>query len=109
MNIKYKDFEKHLKNVVKIVEFENKLWKLMRESYDNCIDCELNYPTLIDDVVDLLSIATADKSEWISYWVFELDCGKKYKDGMITASDGSIIKLASIKDLWELLSEENKQ
>jgi hypothetical protein len=66
-------------------------------------ECELMMPMLIDDVVDLLAVATHDVDGWISYWLFDLDCGKEYHDGCITEDDGSIIKLATVYDLWDLL------
>ena len=106
INIKQSDFEKHMKNAVRLIEFENKLWELCGEAYKSSMDCELTFPTLIDDVVALLSAATEDKDEWISYYLFELDCGKKYEDGMIKNADGSNIKLRTIQDLWNLLVEE---
>ena len=44
-----------------------------------------------------------DKEKWIDYWVWELDCGKEYKDGMVTERDGSNIPLKTPSDLWNLL------
>lgn len=71
-----------------------------RESRD---ECELMLPMLVDNVVDLLTLATHDEDDWISYWLFELNCGKEYHDGCVTDADESIIKLATIEDLWNIL------
>ena len=104
--IKYIDFERHMNKVIQVIEFENKLWSLCSEAYKSSLDCELRFPTLAEDVIGLLSLATGDKDDWIGYYVFELDCGKKYKDGMITNTDGSIIRLKTVKDLWDLISKD---
>lgn len=109
MNIGYAEFEKHMNRIVQVVEFENKLWELCSETYKNGLDCELTFPTLAEDVVSLLSAATGDKDEWIGYYVFELECGKKYKDGTITDADGSFIRLKTVKDLWDLLSTNSEK
>lgn len=106
MNIDYADFEKHMGNIVRILQFENSISELCCQMYKERLDCEIRFPTLIEDVVDLLAMATQDKYNWISYWLFELDCGEKYKDGMITDADGNIIKLQTIHDLWGILLSE---
>lgn len=72
---------------------------------------EVNFslPNQIDSVIDLLEYILHDEDDWIGYWLFELDCGKRYKPGMITESDGTDIPLATIEDLWNLLTKENKK
>ena len=47
----------------------------------------------------------ADKDNWISYFVFDLDFGKKWKPGMITEKDGTDIVLKSSEDLYEYLKK----
>lgn len=46
-----------------------------------------------------------DKDEWISYFCFELNFGRKYKDGLVSDKDGKNIPLATIDDLYDLLTE----
>lgn len=71
-------------------------------------DAAIWFPSLISNVIDLLESLTNDSdNQWIGYFVFELDCGKGYKDGSITDKDGEIIKLQTIDDLWNLLQSED--
>ena len=46
---------------------------------------------------------------WIEYFVYELDFGKKYKDGMIKDGEGNYIKLATVTDLYNLLIKEMEE
>lgn len=44
----------------------------------------------------------------ISYFVYELDFGRNYKDGCIKDKDGNNIKLETPEDLWNVLVSECK-
>lgn len=44
-----------------------------------------------------------DKDNWISYWMWELDFGEKWKPGMVVAKDGTDIQLKTVDDLWNIL------
>lgn len=43
--------------------------------------------------------------DMISYWIYELDYGRKYKDGMITENDGTIIDISTAEKLYDFLVE----
>lgn len=58
-------------------------------------------------LVDLLKIVMNDlESDWIDYFMYELDFGKRYVEGCITEADGTSIKLATPEDLYDLLVKE---
>jgi len=59
-------------------------------------------------VVRLLEAIFNDKGEWISYFLYQLDWGKKYKDGCITDTDGSFIRLSTINELYDFLLKEER-
>ena len=65
-------------------------------------------PTNIDDVIFLLDkIFKQDTYEsWISYFVYELGFGKKYKNGCATEADGTNIDLNSADKLYDFLIKE---
>ena len=44
-------------------------------------------------------------SDIISYWLYELDYGKKYKEGDITEIDGTIIDISTPEKLYDFLIE----
>lgn len=106
MQITFKDFEKHLKDVTTIMKLQDDISSL---SYDynkmKCDEFQLWFPSLIDNVISLLANLTNDTEEWIEYWVYELGCGERADNYDITDKDGNPIPLSSIEDLWNLLNE----
>lgn len=58
-------------------------------------------------MLSLLISTMKDTSEWIEYWLYELDCGAKYRPSSVT-QDGKPIKLKTIADLYDLLKKEYK-
>ena len=59
-------------------------------------------------LLDLLVSTMQDKCEWIEYWLYELDCGAKYRPSSVTDKHGKPIKLKTIADLYALLKKEYK-
>lgn len=59
-------------------------------------------------IFNLLKMAFNDNIEhsWIEYFIYELDFGKKYKDGMILEKDGSLINLSTTKKLYNFLIKQ---
>ena len=109
MNIKFDEFKRFMENIVAFEEIGDKLSAATSDYNKKTKDyADLSIPSTTFDTVTLLERVTNDTSSWISYWVYELDCGRKYKNRMITESDGTIIKLATIEDLWKLLKSEER-
>lgn len=46
-----------------------------------------------------------DRNEWISYFCFELNFGRKYKEGLVTDDNGNNISLETFDDLYTLLTK----
>lgn len=60
-----------------------------------------------EGLLNLLKSTMKDTYEWIEYWLYELECGEKYRAGSVT-QDGKPIKLKTISDLYALLKKEYK-
>lgn len=45
------------------------------------------------------------KNGWISYWIYELNYGKDYCEGCVISKEGSIIKLKTAENLYDLLMD----
>ena len=71
--------------------------------------CEFYYPTNAATVVALLQILLHDKNDWISYWCFERDFGKRIDMGPITGEDGTIYPFETVEQLWDLLAVERRE
>lgn len=62
-------------------------------------------PRLEQDIIDLLVHCMEDEDEWIPYFIFELDFGRRWHEGIVTDEDGNDIKLETIVDLYVLLTK----
>lgn len=99
--VTYKDFCIYLRRIKAIFDFESELAKLRKPTDKD--EFTLFYPTMIDDIVDLLEMIMNDlENHWISYFIYDLNFGEKYKKGDVTV-DGDEYPLRNVKDLWELL------
>ncbi len=59
-------------------------------------------------IVQLLQDAAEDKYEYVSYFIYELDYGKKWHKGCITDKNKKDIKLQTAEDLYNYIVENNK-
>lgn len=71
---------------------------------------------IIDGMIDLLKhltndyeIGDIDKYSWIEYFIYELNFGEKYEDGMIKDEHDKIIRLKNSSDLYALLIKNNNK
>lgn len=85
--------------------------EMIKEREINTIMCTSGYAdcfhplsTIIDKFIELLSRVTNDNNNWISYFIFELDFGAKWKSGMVSDSEGDV-PLETIDDLYEMLNK----
>ena len=60
-------------------------------------DCSESVLLLLENIFD-------DKDNWISYFCFELDFGRNWKEGMVTSKHDDDIPLSTPEDLYELLT-----
>lgn len=90
-------------------ELVSKVNQLFRESREN-VECDfcngaslqISHESL---VVDLLQKLMRDKYDNISYFIYELDYGKKYEEGAITNEEG-IIDMSTPEALYNYLIKE---
>jgi hypothetical protein len=106
LKITFDEFAKHINDAVAIMTLQDNLYSAVADYNDqhSSTECDFGYfPTLIDNVVDLLEKLTDDHDKWISYWMFDLDCGR---DNSLHAEDedGNIIPLKTVEDLWAVLN-----
>ncbi len=73
----------------------------------NGVDGYIYQPDCVDTTIKLLHNIFGEKDidEWISYFCFELDFGRKYKEGVVKDEFGKNIPLATFDDLYTLLTE----
>ena len=54
----------------------------------------------------ILAEAVDDNTEWISYWFWELEKGKKAKNGTVKDSDGREIPIKTISNLYDIIKNK---
>lgn len=55
-------------------------------------------------IVQVLEIAMNDTNEWISHWLFELECGKNAKKGSVIQK-GKDVPMKTISDLYNCIKK----
>ena len=106
--IKYETFKNAILSIKKQLKLDNKYIKYASKLYPGAFEANLMYDNsaICTGMVDLLEDLTHDsENEWILYYIYDLNFGKKYKDGMITDKDNNNIKMKSIKDLYNFLKK----
>lgn len=100
-------FVKAINDVKTAYDFQMRLDDFYRKNrgYRN-----VDYPDCIDTIIDLLHslFGRADRNGWIEYFCFELDFGRKYKDGMIIYKNGGNIRMKTAEDLYDFLISETE-
>lgn len=96
------EFIKIIEEIKKTDNYQNGLNNYFRK---NDVDGYIFQPDCVPTSLRLLHIifGEADKDNWIEYFCFELDYGRKWKAGMITEKDGTDIVLDSADSLYEFL------
>lgn len=108
--ISFDEFNKYMIAIEDVCKLQDDIDKVVRKfNYKSKSMAELYFPTLIVETISLLSMLVGDVCNWIDYWVFELDFGKKYTVGCVTDENGDNISLNTIEDLWNLIQTENQQ
>lgn len=95
-----------MKNYKSIWDFTDE----MNDLFDKYrMDGNIFPPMCTEIVINLLEFIFHDKYHWISYWAWELDFGADYEDGYVKDSDGGIIPLRTVEDLYNLLIRNMKE
>ncbi len=82
---------------------------LNKQLQSNGVEGYIFQPNCVDSLIKLLHNILGDKDadDTISYFVFELDYGRKWKEGMITDSNGKDIDLSTSEKLYNYLLSKN--
>ena len=91
-------------SIKKQLEIDRKNSSILQEMFpDDSIYCGYNNSELFNALNKILKESMKDEYDWIGYFMYELDFGKKYRKGMVKESDGSIIDLSNAERLYEFL------
>ena len=69
--------------------------------------CHTSGTLLFDQIIRMLEIAFNDlETNWIQYYIWELDFGKEYKEGAVTFNERNV-PMGTAYDLWYFLVNYN--
>jgi hypothetical protein len=96
------EFISVINSVRQVFDYQNGLNDYFRA---NDVDGYLFQPDCTCDVITLLHFifGDLDDDEWISYFCFELDFGRKWKEDMILDKSGNSIRLSTPEELYDFL------
>jgi hypothetical protein len=96
--ISYEKFSNYLAKLQKDYEYMDKVTDILNTDmfYDNLGNS-------IDVAVDLLRTVMHDTGDWIGYWIYELDFGRKYKSGDVIDVNGVSVPFYSARELYDYL------
>ncbi len=95
----FENFKRYMDIVLHDYEVQEKVY----EASGHSIELLETFSSL-SAVTSLLSYIFCDEEDdWIGYYCWELDMGKKWHCGMVTSKDGKDIPLGTVRDLYELL------
>ena len=99
------DIINRLREASELKEQVNKLFRNSRENIENdfCNAAALQI-SHESSVVFLLKRIKRDQYEYIDYFIYELDYGRKYEAGMITDENGQDIDIHTPKLLYDFIS-----
>jgi hypothetical protein len=97
------NFVKFLNELVSLKEDADAVHKALRKFDPDFGFFSLGrYETL---VVKLLETAANDKAEWVSYWLYEKECGKR-RNMTVSDKKGNKLKSTTPEDVWELIKRK---
>lgn len=103
--VTFKKFDEIIEKVKEFSDFED---TMSEYGIDLCYTAASD---IADEIIKLLALATNDVGEWISWYCWEIDFGKKDKDGLnvveINGKEKYIVD--STKKLWDLIKRDNEQ
>ena len=104
--ISKEEFIRIIKRLEETERTKNEIDKIIKESTDCIISDFTNASSLMichEDIVISLLETMFDDKDTISWWIYDLEYGKKYEDGCITEKDGTIIDLSTVEKLYNYL------
>ena len=93
------------KAIINQLDLDSKFSEALRLA---CPSAYCFYETkLIYPMIELLETTSGDIYSWFSYWLFDLEQGKKWDKRAVTLS-GKKIKLKTLSDVWNTINKSRE-
>ena len=107
--MKFVDIINKLKEVNDFVNETNdrarKLSDAVMSDFFNAQSLSISHENIVIELLEDMFNA----GDIISWWIYDLEYGTKYKDGCITEKDGTIIDVSTAEKLYDYLYKENNK
>ena len=100
--------------IINRLENYNKLQEQINSLFDKWIDnkendfCNAGSICIGHESVVVYLLEKMFDTDMISYWIYELDYGKEYKDGYVQDGEGNIIDISTVEKLYDYLIKEEE-
>ena len=98
-----------LKSVNDFVEETNdkarKLKDAIESDFYNTMSLSISHESIVVTLLENMFSC----GDIISWWIYDLEYGTKYKDGCITEQDGSIIDVSTVEKLYDYLIKKKEE
>lgn len=101
------EFQSVMDEWYKVIQYQDEMNALLRKHGDGFLampDCTW----ALQKTLEKMFFDDKEDISNIEYFVYELDFGKKYQDGMIKDGEGNYIKMGTVADLYDVLMKEMK-
>ena len=94
--------ESFIRSINKMKECDRKIQNIEKVLMENCDDAIFCPPSLETEMIQMLKDLFHDESSWIEYYIFDLDFGEKWEEGMITET-GKSVSMRTPEELYDIL------
>lgn len=98
--------------IINRLENYNKLQEKINGLFDECIDnkendfCNASSICIGHESVVVELLENMFDTDMISYWIYELDYGREYKNGYVQDGEGNNIDISTLEKLYDYLIKE---
>ena len=98
--------------IIKRLENYNKLQENINGLFDECIEtkesdfCNAGSICIGHESVVVELLENMFNTDMISYWIYELDYWRKYRDGCVRDGEGNNVDISTLEKLYDYLIKE---
>ena len=105
---KFIDIINKLKEVNDFVDETNERARKLNDAiisdFYNTMSLSISHESLVVELLENMF-----NTDMISYWIYELDYGKEYKDGYVQDGEGNNIDISTLEKLYDYLIKEAEE
>lgn len=107
--MEYKEFKSKMEVLIRFYREQSEMGKTIEKAFSchSYVVVEFGQE-LANAYQNMLEKAVGDNSDWISYWLWECDMGKK-PQGWSKKGEQAMRPMKTLKNLWDAIQIDNKE